>query len=373
MSVLRAQKSDVGKDRYRAMIEALAEGVLLVSRKHRIVLANRSAEEMLSWAAPLEGKDISAIFESASFSEALDSVFKEKRRRKLKLTSYHGFTGDEAIIHGKGREKHYKTCITSLDDKYAVITITDVTRIERLAIVRQDFVSNVSHELKTPLTAISGFSETLLDDGLSRDEIKGFARIIQKNSAHMQRIISDLLLLTSLDRSEIAPSMAVTTDTRILSEVRSYTQYKAETKDIEVVYESQGKNVLCNESLIVQAIINLVVNAISYSPEKGLWRCFGACKVGGDVVALHQKNYRLRSRREAEESLYKILGLRRAGFSRQVEKGVADECVVAFKSAYAKATMVARTVDDWDELDYIMSQHPPEVDKLEAFYNCRRV
>ena len=113
--------------------------------------------------------------------------------------------------------------------------------------------------------------------------------------------------------------------------------------------------------------------SFSYSPEKGLWRCFGACKVGGDVVALHQKNYRLRSRREAEESLYKILGLRRAGFSRQVEKGVADECVVAFKSAYAKATMVARTVDDWGELDYIMSQHPPEVDKLEAFYNCRRV
>ena len=262
------QKSDVGKDRYRAMIEALAEGVLLVSRKHRIVLANKSAEEMLSWAAPLEGKDISAIFESASFSEALDSVFKEKRRRKLKLTSYHGFTGDDAIIRGKGREKHYKSCITSLDEKYAVITITDVTRIERLAIVRQDFVSNVSHELKTPLTAISGFSETLLDDGLSRDEIKGFARIIRKNSAHMQRIISDLLLLTSLDRSEIAPAMAVTTDTRILSEVRSYTQYKAETKEIEVEYESQGKSVLCNESLIVQAIINLVVNAISYSPEK---------------------------------------------------------------------------------------------------------
>lgn len=113
--------------------------------------------------------------------------------------------------------------------------------------------------------------------------------------------------------------------------------------------------------------------SFSYSAEKGRWRCFGACKVGGDVIALHQKNYRLRSRREAEESLYKLLGLGVLGAQRHVEKGVADERAVAFKSAYAKATMVAKTVEDWDELDYIMSQYPPEANKLEAFYNCRRL
>ena len=261
------QKSDIGKDRYRAMIEALGEGVLLVTRKHRIALSNKSAEDLLSWASPLVGKDIEKIFDDNALSDAIDAVFKDKEQKKLKITSYHSYTGDRAIIRGKGREKHYKSYITDLDGKYVVMTITDVTRIERLAIVRQDFVSNVSHELKTPLTAIIGFSETLLDDSLTREEIKGFARIIQKNSAHMQRIISDLLLLTSLDRSEMAPSMATTTDERILSEVKSYTQYKAETKNIEVEYTCCGKSIVCNESLIVQAVINLVVNAISYSPE----------------------------------------------------------------------------------------------------------
>ena len=113
--------------------------------------------------------------------------------------------------------------------------------------------------------------------------------------------------------------------------------------------------------------------SFSYSPEKGLWRCFGACKVGGDVIALHQKNYRLHSRREAEDSLYKLLGLSVVGTQRRIEKGVADERAVAFKAAYAKAAIVARTVEDWDELDYIMSQYPPETNKLEAFYNCRRL
>ena len=263
-------KHDLDNNQYRAIIDAVGDGVLLVTKKHRIALSNKRAETMFSWASPLEGKHIENIFDGKALSNAIDGVFKEKERKKLKITSYQSFTGSEAALRGRGREKHYKSYITSLDSKYVVITITDITRIERLAMVRQDFVSNVSHELKTPLTAISGFSETLIDDSLSREEIKGFARIIQKNSAQMQRIISDLLLLTSLDRSEIAPTMERTTDIRILDEVRSYTQYKAETKEIDVIYEAEGKTIICNESLIVQAVVNLVVNAISYSPEKTL-------------------------------------------------------------------------------------------------------
>lgn len=112
--------------------------------------------------------------------------------------------------------------------------------------------------------------------------------------------------------------------------------------------------------------------SFSYSPEKGVWRCFGACKTGGDVIAMHQKNYRLRSRREAEDSLYKLLGLSIINRQRKVTHGKADENAVTYKSAYAKAALVALTVEDWDELDYIMSQYPPEAAKLEAFYNCRR-
>lgn len=112
--------------------------------------------------------------------------------------------------------------------------------------------------------------------------------------------------------------------------------------------------------------------SFSYSAEKGTWRCFGACKVGGDVIALHRKNYRLRSRKEAEDSLYQLLGLALIDRQHMTERGKADERAAAFQSAYAKAVLVARTVEDWDELDYIMSQYPPEVNKLEAFYNCRR-
>ena len=256
------------KDRYLQIIEAMGEGVLLISRKHRIALANRSAETMLGLSSALRGKRLEELFSGSELAEHVDSVFHTKARQIFRISSYHNAIGDDAVVRGKGREKQYEFCITLLDDKYAVAMFSDVTMLERLEMVRQDFVSNVSHELKTPLTAIAGFAETLAEESLSDEERKGFARIIQKNATHMQRIIADLLLLTSLDRAEIAPAMERTTDTRLLQEVKAYTQYKASTKEISVTYSSSDETILCSESLIVQALINLVVNAISYSPQQ---------------------------------------------------------------------------------------------------------
>ena len=256
------------KDRYLQIIEAMGEGVLLISRKHRIALSNRSAEEMLGWNEPLKGKAIGSVFSKSALEEMVDKVFSDGKQRKMRITSYRRATGSEAVVRGKGRERQYEFCLTLLDDKYAVATFSDITMLGRLEIVRQDFVSNVSHELKTPLTAIAGFAETLAEENLTESEMRSFARIILKNSTHMQRIIADLLLLTSLDRAEIAPTMEITTDTKILQEVKAYTQYKAETKEISVSYTPSDCEVLCNESLIVQAVMNLVINAISYSPAK---------------------------------------------------------------------------------------------------------
>ncbi len=113
--------------------------------------------------------------------------------------------------------------------------------------------------------------------------------------------------------------------------------------------------------------------SFSYSADKGVWRCFGACHFGGDVIAMHQKHYGLRNREEATKSLYRLLGYRQAAQAPVLvmEEPHANEREVAFKTAYAKALMVARCPDDWDALDYIMGQHPQNIDLLEVFYNER--
>lgn len=112
--------------------------------------------------------------------------------------------------------------------------------------------------------------------------------------------------------------------------------------------------------------------SFSYSAEKGVWRCFGACKDGGDVIALHRRNYGLKTREEAENSLYKLLGITRIADRQKVRTGTVDEYVKNYKEAYGKAVLVATTPEAWIELDYIMSQHPVDVNKLRTFYECHR-
>ena len=111
--------------------------------------------------------------------------------------------------------------------------------------------------------------------------------------------------------------------------------------------------------------------SFSYSPERGTWRCFGACHVGGDVIDLHRKNYNLPSRAEAKASLLSILGFKEeVTFDRQ--RPEANESEVKRRLSYNRALSVAKDVDDWLELDYIMSFYPVDVDKLDSFYEQRR-
>lgn len=104
-----------------------------------------------------------------------------------------------------------------------------------------------------------------------------------------------------------------------------------------------------------------------------MWRCFGACHFGGDVVAMHQKHYKLRNREEAEKSLYRLLGYKASAQAVVLQRDPprVNEREVAFKTAYAKALMVAKTPDDWDALDYIMGQYPQDIHLLEIFFNER--
>lgn len=113
--------------------------------------------------------------------------------------------------------------------------------------------------------------------------------------------------------------------------------------------------------------------SFSYSPDKGVWRCFGACHFGGDVIAMHQKHYGLRNREEARKSLYRLLGYKELDVQkRKQEKPEPNMREVRLKVAYANALMVALSPDDWDELDYIMSQYPQDPVLLESYYDQRR-
>ena len=107
--------------------------------------------------------------------------------------------------------------------------------------------------------------------------------------------------------------------------------------------------------------------SFSYNPVTGRWRCFGACKVGGDVIALHQKNYKLSSRKEAESSLKSLLGIQPTvpkTLSDLNEPVVLNEDDIELDKIYNLCLLHANSVDRWIDMDYIMSISPVDIYRL---------
>lgn len=110
--------------------------------------------------------------------------------------------------------------------------------------------------------------------------------------------------------------------------------------------------------------------SFTYSPSKKIFRCWGACHTGGDVIELHRLTNKIKTREEAKISLYEMCGVdMRPTFTKRVVTANPEE--VKERVAYANALRAAKTLEDWVELDYIMSFYPLDVNRLEVFTNVR--
>jgi two-component system phosphate regulon sensor histidine kinase PhoR len=154
----------------------------------------------------------------------------------------------------------------------AVIVLTDTTRIKQLEKVRRDFVANVSHELKTPITSIKGFVETLQEGALTdAEQANRFLEIIAKHADRLNAIIDDLLTLSRLEESveQRALSFEMTPLKPVLTEAIELSKVKAKEKHIQINLDcAENIEARINPALLEQAVTNLINNAIKYSEAK---------------------------------------------------------------------------------------------------------
>lgn len=114
--------------------------------------------------------------------------------------------------------------------------------------------------------------------------------------------------------------------------------------------------------------------SFSYSAQRGIWRCFGACHAGGDVINLHRQNYHMKTREEARKSLFTLYGIPLVVKPDFTKKEITiNESDVQRRRVYAAALSLAKTPKDWLELDYIVSKVPYDVHELEVFCSSRGV
>lgn len=153
----------------------------------------------------------------------------------------------------------------------AVLVIYDITEFKHIETMRRDFVANVSHELKTPITSIRGFSETLLDGAQENQEIREqFLQIIFKESKRIQLLIDDLLILSKIEKDEPQLSITECNTKDLIAEVLPLFHQRSEQKKIHLeIDDGESMFFEADGEKVKQVLLNLFTNAINYTPELG--------------------------------------------------------------------------------------------------------
>ncbi|MCO6430580.1 MAG: PAS domain-containing protein [Deltaproteobacteria bacterium] len=255
------------------LLSHLREGVVAVNMDLIVTSINRSAGKLLDiLPEQASGMSVPELFRDIRLQRFAERALQEESSIEEEITVY------------QERELHIHAYSTILRDtagqKYAVlIVLNDATHLKRLENIRRDFVANVSHELKTPITTIKGFTETLLEGAMhNKEELNRFLTIISRHAERLNQIIEDLLTLARMEQSEDRGEIEKDTVPliAIVMAAKQSCEHKAADKKTAIDIECQ-ENVMvdANVSLLEQAIVNLIDNAIKYTPENSIIKVQG--------------------------------------------------------------------------------------------------
>jgi two-component system, OmpR family, phosphate regulon sensor histidine kinase PhoR len=268
------------RNRSSAILRSMVEGVAVVDAKERIVFSNRAFSEILNLdAAAIEGRPVIEVIRNSGLlglirralngEEGLqtDIAMGFVQQRTFAITA----TPVQALESGVAGGTFVVPPATEKPSG-AVVVLHDVTELRRLERVRQDFVANVSHEFKTPLTAIQGFAETLLSGAIedSRSN-RRFVEIIRDHAVRLARLTNDLLKLARIEAGKLEVEFFPVQLMEVIERAAETTLLKASQKQIalEIDVPPGLPMVRGDASLLRDVLQNLIDNAIQYTSEGG--------------------------------------------------------------------------------------------------------
>ncbi|MFO8112226.1 MAG: ATP-binding protein [Desulfosalsimonadaceae bacterium] len=239
------------------IIENMREGILLLDKNGRIKAVNHAVEALAGCRGSCVGKTPMEIFLNNEIQAACDAVVAGMPEYSLTLELE--------------EDLYYEVYLTAIPEGGALVVFYNVSEQKRLEKIRRDFVANVSHELKTPLTSIKGYVETLLSGPFSfTDDAKSFLQTIHKNANHMSAIVDDLLQLTRLQDKAFAKQMDTVEAAACFTAASETILPMAREKNIAIHNElKEPIAVKADESALIRIFGNLLDNAIRYSPHGG--------------------------------------------------------------------------------------------------------
>jgi two-component system, OmpR family, phosphate regulon sensor histidine kinase PhoR len=258
------------KQHTEAIIFSISDAVIVTNRFDELVLANESAEGLLGF--QLSGalrKNIDRILSDGTLVRLIRETRSHGKSHTRKVV--------EHTIDQKGLGRTFSvtlSCVVATNDEVSgvVAVLHDITREKEIAKMKTDFVSNVSHELKTPLSSIKAYVEMLVD-GEAEDEAtqREFYEIISSETDRLHRLIENILNISRIESGVVKVVREPTSLTSVAKQVLDVAAPQARLKGIELIEKLAPvyHQVEADRDMVYQAILNLISNAIKYTPEGG--------------------------------------------------------------------------------------------------------
>jgi two-component system phosphate regulon sensor histidine kinase PhoR len=243
-----------------AVVDAMMEGIIVADARGRIVTANPAARRLLGYGAGEGLPELRTLFRDKAAREAVEEVLAGRmvQDRELEL--------DDQIVSLNAR---------AVAGGGAILVLHDLTVVRRLESVRRDFVANVSHELKTPLTSIAGYTETLADGGVDPATTRRFLETIRSNAQRMHRLVDDLLDLSRIESGRWVPRPSLTPIASAIREAFAAADDRATTRQVTLALEvaPDAAEIYADPEALGQVLTNLIDNSLRYTPAGGTITC----------------------------------------------------------------------------------------------------
>lgn len=263
MKEINAQNSKMN-----AILTSLVNVVLAVDRDMKVMFMNREAEKFFGISEDeAQGRHVLEVFRNSAVLDQVKDLLKARQHIKTEIE-----------INDRSHHIYHVYANPILDftsnpqNIGVVMLFQDVTEIRRLENMRKDFVANVSHELKTPLTSIKGFVETLKNGAVDNPVVRDrFLDIIEMEAMRLSHLINDLLVLSDIEKRNDSGFKEEIQLEKLTEEVMIMLGGSAKDKDIglELITKPNMPKLMGNPNWLKQMLINLIDNAIKYTLDKG--------------------------------------------------------------------------------------------------------